>query len=646
MKKILLLICFYCFLSSVWSQNDVPSVNLRVDGHKQLTSNNNFTRSLLMSDYDVKFYFLDINLERTSTAISGIVRIDAQVKTARLDTFVFELIDNLTVDSVYINNTKCTYTRNNNHTYVKVLPALFQNALFTTKIYYGGAPASGGFFSGISNATSQTWQNQVTWTLSEPFNASQWWPCKQDLTDKADSAWVFITTDATNKAGSNGLLTNITTMPNGKKRFEWKTKTKIEYYLISASVAKYVDYSFYVQFPGRTDSTLIQNYIYDNPQTLTNFKTEIDKTEDFILLYSDLMGLYPFHKEKYGHCMAPLSGGMEHQTMTTLGFFEFYLTSHELSHQWFGDNVTCATWQDIWINEGWASYCEYFAAQYLDSYAEAQSHMLDVHNNVLAEPGGSIYIPISDIGDEMRIFDSRLSYNKGSAVIHNMRFEVGDDTVFFDIIKDFQQIYKDSVATIDDFKTVMEAHSGKNFTDFYNQWMYGEGYPTYNVVWNYSNDTLRFTTNQTTSSTVTPLFKMKMEYKLLSPQGDTVITVYQTANNNTYEIYIPRTITNIQVDPNNWVLNKVGTIAVGNPEELNAELITVYPNPCNNKLTLNLRADIEATIFICDITGRSIMNKQVNNAQSSIDVSTLNSGMYLIKIRTNRGEVIKKFVKD
>jgi aminopeptidase N len=82
--------------------------------------------------------------------------------------------------------------------------------------------------------------------------------------------------------------------------------------------------------------------------------------------------------------MAPFSGGMEHQTMTSIGFFDFEIDAHELLHQWFGDNVTCATWKDIFVNEGFASYGEYLADYYLKTPATGSQKMLDVHTSVMA----------------------------------------------------------------------------------------------------------------------------------------------------------------------------------------------------------------------------------------------------------------------
>jgi aminopeptidase N len=152
--------------------------------------------------------------------------------------------------------------------------------------------------------------------------------------------------------------------------------------------------------------------------------------------YSELFGLYPFYQEKYGHCMAPFGGGMEHQTMTSIGNLGSYATNaHELMHQWFGDHVTCKTWKDIFINEGFASYGEYLAYEKFRSYAAAQNLMKNVHDNVMVDPNAMVYF--TDTNDVGRIFDSRLTYDKGNAVIHTLRFILGD-TLFFNGLKQFQ----------------------------------------------------------------------------------------------------------------------------------------------------------------------------------------------------------------
>ncbi len=194
-------------------------------------------QSPFLHDYDVKFYFLDIEIHANTVHVGGEVTFYAEVVAEELDTFAFELIDVMTVTDVTINDISLSFTHGNDVGIVPLQTALTQGEMLTAKITYEGTPPTGGFFSGISQATD--WGKQVVWTLSEPFAARDWWPTKQVLEDKADSTWIFLTTEEENMAGSNGLLTNVTTMPDNKLRYEWKSNYPIAYYLISFAVSEY-----------------------------------------------------------------------------------------------------------------------------------------------------------------------------------------------------------------------------------------------------------------------------------------------------------------------------------------------------------------------------------------------------------------------
>lgn len=607
----------------------------------------------LMEQYDVHFYFLDLNAERNSTVLSGSVTIGATVTANSLDTFCFELNQNLTIDSIVYLNQHLVYTRVAAITYAMLSTPAGLNTDLSVQIYYHGnasVTGAGAIGDGYSTGTSPSWGNQATWSLSEPYSAYEWFPCKQFLQDKADSAWVFVTTNQANKVGSNGLLEGVDSVAGGKLRYRWKTHYMIDYYLISVAIAKYVDYTIYAHPSGLiNDSIPIVNYVYDNPSTLTTFKPRIDSVPMVLEYFSDLFGLYPFYQEKYGHCMAPVGGGMEHQTMTTIGNLgSFSTNSHELFHHWFGDHVTCKTWSDIFINEGFASYGEYLAYERFRTYTAAQNLMAGVHSNVLLDSFAMVYF--TDTTDVNRIFDSRLTYDKGSAVLHTLRFVMGD-TLFFHGLKQFQQSYSFSTAGINDLKTSLEASSGMNLNDYFSAWLYGEGYPVFSAEYATDGSNLFLKVTHITSSTVTPLFKTPLEIKCTSVSGDTTVQVDITQNSNLFIIPTSKTVTNLTIDPRNWILNKVGTIK-SNPDLIplalnNIEMeqhIQLYPNPATNHLFIENDMQGMTSYTLTEMNG-NIIRTGILNKHNELDISSLSNGIYMLNMMNAKGKMSRKFTK-
>ncbi len=614
--------------------------------------------------YDLKFYNLNLNVERTTLFVSGNVISKAKVVVPSLDSFAFLLHQNHTIDSVLINGIKRNFLRRDSLILASVGAPILQNQLFDAVVYYNGICPSGGSAAigdGYNHATSGSWGNEVSWSLSESLVAYEWFPCKQDLKDKIDSSWVYATTDSANMVGSNGLLKNVVTIGN-KKRYEWKSKHPIDYYLISVSTAKYKEYNLYAkpQYLGG-DSILIQNFIYDNAINNTSFATQkaaLNKIVPTIELESKLFGMYPFYDEKYGHSMAPLGGGMEHQTMTTLGFFDFEIDAHELGHQWWGDNVTCKAWKDIFINEGWASYTEYLCDQYLGNISgtTAVSKMTQVHNSVMSSPGGSSYFTNADTTDANVIFDSRLTYDKGSAIIHSIRYVINNDSVFFNCIRNFQTLFGHSTASVIDFKTHVENYTGINFTQFFNQWYYGQGYPTFNVKWNQVSGSvvLKNTQTQSMASSV-PLFVTPLDYRIVrSGKPDTILRLTHTQLIENYSVPVSGSITAVFIDPANWILNKVIgpakdlTLGVTGVDENNAVADAfIGPNPTSDILNINLYKNDDAVAEIYDVKGKQIASKQFT-ANTQFDVANYANGIYMISIKNTKGILLKtiKIVKN
>ena len=635
---------------------------------KQSTFKNQFqfqarTSSLLPQishelKYDVKFVHLNLNLERTNKNVSGGVTTVATVTIAPLDTFQTLLHQNHTIDSIRFNGLLLSSIRQDSLIKVKVPTPLSNGTTFTVIVYYHGiAPVGGSAIgNGFSNGTSGSWGNQVTWSLSESLAGYHWWPCKQILTDKIDSSWVFVTTDSTNKVGSNGLLKN-TVIVGNKKRYEWKSKTPIAYYLISVAIAKYKEYNLYAHplyLPG--DSILIQNYIYDNAINNTLFNSQkltLNKMPQVMELQCKLFGMYPFYKEKYGHCMAPFGGGMEHQTMTSLGFFDYYIDAHELGHQWWGDNVTCKSWGDIWINEGFASYSEHLTAQYLD-LTNFAPNLTSAHNNVMSQAGGSCYFTNHDTVDANRIFDSRLTYDKGGAIIRTLQFVTNNDSLWFNTIRGFQNTYKNSTASVIDFMNYYQSQTGINPTQFFNQWYYGQGYPTFTVKYNQVGNTCYIKSTQSTSTpTSVALYITPMEYKITrSGAPDTTVRVMHANTIENYAFNILGSVTGVVCDPNNWVINKVVGPSLDVTLSLDKILISLDeiklgPNPTKGILSIYNIPNNSNEIKIVDALGRFILEKKCSS-EMLIDINHVSSGIYFIKLFDSEKKEIfsQKIIKE
>jgi len=596
---------------------------------------------------DVKFYKIDIEASDTIPYIAGNTTILSQVAINLLDTFRFELSSDITIDSVYIdNNHKVSPIRSGDIVKVPLPNTAKIGQLLSVTVYYKGSVASNGFFSPLSSKRDNTWNIPVTWTLSEPFGAKQWFPCKQYLPDKADSAWIFITIPKNCKAGSNGILTGITPIGSDKVRYEWKTRYPLAYYQLSFSVADYKDYSFYTRLNDH-DSVLVQNYIYNRPNYLENNKDAINKTDAFLKYYSSTFGIYPFWKEKYGHCVAPIGGGMEHQTMTTLANFGSMLVAHELAHQWFGNSVTCATWQDIWINEGFASYAEYLASDKLESHEKAINWMKEAHQEALSNPEGSVFVPQSDKNNELRIFNSSLTYKKGAAIIHMLRYELNNDELFFNILRQFLTEYKNSIATGQDFLKVVNELSNKDFSWFFDQWYYGKGNPEFDLSWKVSNNMLTLSSNQKPISASVPFFKMHFDLKLAFKNGDTMVRLYQDQPQKIFKILVDKNVDSIQFDPQEWLLKNVTINKVPDLPSFD-DYFQASPIPFSEELNIRFKSEPEKDriIKVVDLNGNIILEQKTKKKMEILlNTGKLAQGVYLLFVLDGNKKYIRKVMR-
>ncbi|MDR1895721.1 MAG: M1 family metallopeptidase [Prevotellaceae bacterium] len=609
-------------------------------------------------DYDVKFYKIDIEASDIIPDIRGYAEILAEIKIADLKSFILDLSENVNVDSVLVDGVLASFYRKSDCIYIQSKTYFEKGSLYKISVYYDVKSSEGNsFFSAFSSGRNVFWNIPVTWTLSEPYNAKKWFPCKQYLPDKADSAHIFITVPQGLKAGAPGILTAVKSLNNGKLRYEWKTRFPVAYYLLSIAVADYQEYNIYAHIPDVTvDSVLIQNYIYNRNGYLAKNKPIIDTTAALIKLFSKLYLPYPFAAEKYGHCVAPLGGGMEHQTMTTISDFNFLLVAHELSHQWFGNLVTCASFQDVWLNEGFASYSEYLALENFASYSDALNWMKDAHSTVTLfraqNETSSVFVPKHLLNDDWRIFDMTLSYKKGAILVHHIRYMINDDKKFFGLLRGFLTKYGFSTASVADFKKFAEEYTGIDFTLFFNQWYYGAGYPVFDILYRKNRKNIEFLIEHKGIINSTPLFISDIDIKLVkSDSTDTIIRVPIRTNCDFFSFKVSDVV-DVIIDPGYYIPKRLRTNAfVKDFPTVDTFVIcdTVIDNK-KDSITIQF-SDIPksgCSLKLMDsFNERLFLTLPVNGEKSvKLPVKSLSEGLYMLYVFNGKNKYIRKIIKE
>lgn len=583
---------------------------------------------------DVKFYHLNLNIENTTNAISGNVLIRSAALTEAVDTVALELHANLAIDSIHAALSGGAFQPaglNRNGAELNIILPFSANTgqIIETRVFYRGTPPvsgsfpTSGFFAGNGHKFSAT----------PPYNAYTWFPCKQDLTDKADSSWFFITTAQNQKALSNGRLERIVPLDNNKARWEWKSSYPIAYYLIAFVVGNYTENSFYWKPTGRTDSMLVSYYNYSNSQT-----------PQILQVFSNLFGLYPFYAEKLGMAAITLGGGIENQTIIGMG--PGAPESHEIMHQWFGDHVTAASWKDIMLSEGFAEWGISIWEEFKNGSSDAAARINrcnSFESNALGN-SGSVYGRTMDTSSVIGVFlNKNIYYDKGAMVINALRFEVNNDELFFSGLRNYLTQFGGKSASAVDLKRVMEQTTGIDLKDFFDGWYYGEGNPRFNITWNNMQDSLYLRINETTNAPSNPLIKTSLELKLQRTLGDTVIRVYIDKNICDFKLPVSGTITGIVTDPNQWIVNAKGSITKDvNLSTENIQRIPDWiaaPNPATNQLTLisNKPSKPQAELRLTDLSGRLILKLNIS-FNASFSLPELDPGIYLISIGDGRTE--------
>ena len=594
---------------------------------------------------DVKYYKLNIAITTSPNYLRGVVTMKALSTVSNLVSVTLDLMNPLTVDSVKTGSTSLPFTQQPTTLTITLDRSYGVGELVTTDIYYRGVPGSSGFGSfTFSSHAGTPW----VYTLSEPYGAKDWWPCKDHPSDKADSVDIWVTVDSTFKVGSEGKLVAVVNNGNGTKTYQWAERHPISTYLVSMAITNFAEFTnWFVYSP--TDSMPVLNYVL--PEHLASAQTNLPRTLDMLAIYSSRYGLYPFIDEKYGHSEFGWGGGMEHQTMTSLNGFSESLVAHELAHMWYGDMITCANWPNIWLNEGFATYsvAVYYEGKYgFSNYTSyINSQMSSARNAV-----GTVYV--QDTSNTGTLFNNNLVYAKGACVLHMLRHVLGD-SAFFRSMRSyaFDPRYRYGVATTENFRGVCETVSGDSLGYFFDEWIYGERYPRYNYSWRAIADTdggfiVPIHIQQTTGTTNPAFFTMPVDFRLTGTGMDTTFRLWNNSTDQYFSVHVPTQPTVGQLDPNNWILKTATLVSAGDDGSntpLAFRLDQNYPNPFNPVTTMRftiVNAQL-TTLRVYDVLGREVamlvnevkqpgvytVQWDADNVASGVYVCRLQSGQYL-----------------
>ncbi|OQX81275.1 MAG: hypothetical protein B6D61_00890 [Bacteroidetes bacterium 4484_249] len=598
------------------------------------------------TNIDVKFYHLDIEIGVESPYVGGNVLIRLEPVINNLNSLRLDLNSSLTVDDISL---PCeSFYQDDDEIIINLESSYNPGEIIDLSIQYHGIPVLAGGYKGLRYESHGN-NEPIIATLSTPYLAHYWYPCKDGPEDKADSVYVDITIPELVYNGieimavSNGILESV--IDNGNtKTFQWRHRYPIVTYYVMAAISNYVH--FQQDFNGTGGESYPLDYYVFN-EDLAISQQGVEEFPEVVQFFSDVFGTYPFSNEKYGMTQLGFYGAIENQTNTitnNMSLSWFYTSAHELSHMWFGDMITCNDWHHAWLNEGFATYSE--------ALWEEHNYGFNAYRNYIENEeywnGGTLYL--QNAQDTFNIFQ-QIIYKKGSYTLHMLRGILGDD-LFFEGLLNYAQnpdlMY--SNATTEDLQEVFETTSGTDLNFFFEQWIYDERYPFYhyNYVQNNNNNVaLSIYQAQEELYGFRPVFEMPVQLKFnFSAGGDTMITVWNDLQMQGYYFELENEVSSIEFDPDKWILRKEEfkpDLPVGFADNIINSQISVFPNPFNDKLLISFenKNDSFYKFTLLDSSGRKVKSATINNSgQNKIDLEGIRNGIYFYRLQNSEGKNI------
>ena len=665
--------------------------------HRQLanlfnspTSQNSTGNSGTASNINVVYYRCDWTIDPgTSKNISGTVTTYFKTTAANVSVITFDL-NNLVFGSpvAQYHAVTCASSFPSTDIFRITLPSTISTigTLDSVSITYSGTPPAvnsqeEGFQRGESPAGSGNW---YIYTLSESYEDKDWWPCKADMQDKADSMDINVTVPNTYWVAANGKL--IDSAINGANRtFKYKHRYPIATYLVGLGIAKYNrHHRGVVNISGKNVPVVYYTYPNMTGSTLTTALTRMDISKIELVEFSNKFGPYPFADEKHGYYQHGWGGGIEHQTfsgMSAGSMASWSVIAHELAHQWFGDKVTFATWNHLWLAEGFAKYSEALAAELIPSIGvTAASHLSGIKTTARATNTTPVLLSAASIANSNMIWttnNDNAIYQRGAMVVSMLRAMMGD-TKFFqgcrDYLNDPLLAYKSAV-TADLQRNMENQLAGINLTPFFDAWINGTGRTDYTGNYYISGNTIQFDLNQTRNPVGNPFMPMPVVIKIRNAANtiDTSIVIYHYsttqlgyagsisgvgAAGNDYITYsLPFTPAVATIDPDNKTM-AIGTLTQV-PAPLNIKIINFTANKIVSgnqvNLSLSYTEPVEKVILLKSSNGRDFIEAglmvltnssgTVNNYQFKDALPFAAATFYRAKIYTAGKEEYSSIVK-
>ena len=561
-------------------------------------------------NFDVFNYKLDIVLDTDKLEISGSTGIFAVSLTDGLTSIDLDFHSVMNVIEVWNSSGNLTFSHNDNILTVTLDKAYNAGDTIRVAVEYDGKPqqAYWGAFMWEYHGS-----DLVVATLSEPWGARTWWPCKDRPDDKA-TAEIQITAPDWMTCVANGELESRTNNGDGTFTFRWVESYPLTTYLVSIACTNYA-YWTDTYVTGDADTMRIDFFAY--PEDYNKAQEDWNVTAGMIETFVGLFGEYPFIQERYGMAEFPWTyGAMEHQTCTSYGsglitgdhYFD-PIVAHELAHQWWGDLVTCETWADIWLNEGFATYSEALEVE-VSQGEQAFADYIDLLESYSGYFSDTVY-------DPTELFSITV-YKKGGLVLHMLRHIMGSEA-FFNGLREYgwNSGFAYGTAKTDDFNGVMESIQGSDLDWFFEPWLNYPWYPHYRYSWSKSMNggdwllNLRIEQEQTQT-----LYTMPIDVKISFDGGDTLLTIVDSLEVQVFQIILPDEPTNVVLDPDNWILCDLKYVGVDNesgdaPRALTGTGIgSNRPNPFNPRTVIPYfiggNVPAAATLSVYDMTGRLV----------------------------------------